>query len=150
MDDLARDPNGRFAVGNAGGPGRPRGAVGAAAAALDRAAAEAQVELMRVVLDQARAGNLEATRMLWSRIWPARRGRPLAVEVPPIVEETDVAPAHAAVTDAVLSGEITADEAKPVLEVIKARKAAIRSEDFRRELEEIQARLAAEADGEAA
>ena len=90
MDDLARDPNGRFAVGNSGGPGRPRGAVGAAAAALDRAAVDAQAELMRVVLDQARAGNLEATRMLWSRIWPVRRGRPVAFEVPPISTGNDV------------------------------------------------------------
>ncbi|MBV8393618.1 MAG: hypothetical protein JOY81_10595 [Alphaproteobacteria bacterium] len=149
MDDLARDSHGRFAVGNAGGPGRPRGAVGAAAAALDRAAAEAQVELMRVVLDQARAGNLEATRMLWSRIWPARRGRPLAVQVPAVLEETDVAPAQAAVAAAVLNGEITADEAKPVLEVIKAQKAAICSENVRRDFEEIEARLASETEGEA-
>ena len=42
---------GRFVAGNAGGPGRPKGAVSAAAAALDQAAVEAHLELMGVVLD---------------------------------------------------------------------------------------------------
>jgi len=58
MSDPSHLSNGRFAPGNPGGPGRPRSAVSAAALALDQAAVDAQAELMRVVLEQARAGNL--------------------------------------------------------------------------------------------
>jgi hypothetical protein len=141
MSDLTRQSNGRFAPGNLGGPGRPRGAVSAAAAALDQAAVDSHAELMQVVLDQARAGNLEATKMLWSRIWPVRRGRPVAVDVPPMTTESDAAPALASVTEAVLSGEITAQEAAPVLKLIKARKHEIWSEDFDRRWDETKARL---------
>jgi len=143
-----RAAHGRFAPGNPGGPGRPRGAVSAAAAALDRIAIEAQEELVNVVLDKARAGDLKAIEMLWSRVWPLRRGRPLAFGAPPIVEAADVAPAQASVTEAVLSGEITAAEAAPVLDVIKSQKEAIGSEAFRREWQEIERRLAAARAGE--
>jgi hypothetical protein len=113
-----RAANGRFGLGNAGGPGRPKGAVSAAAAALDQAAVETHQELMRVVLDQARSGNLEATRMLWARIWPVRRGRPTAFDVPPIGHVKDVSPAIAAVNEAMFSGEITGQEAQPILKAI--------------------------------
>jgi hypothetical protein len=117
-----RLPDGRFAPGNPGGPGRPRGAVSAAAAALDRAAVEVHRELMQVVLEQARAGNLEATKMLWARIWPVRRGRPVAVDVPSIARAEDVSPAKRAVAEAVLSGDITATEAQPILRLIDSQR----------------------------
>jgi hypothetical protein len=127
-----RTARGRFVPGNSGGPGRPRGAVSAAAAALDQAAVEAHQELMRVVLDQARSGNLEATKMLWARIWPVRRGRPMAFEAPPIGNIDDVLPAKAAVTEAVLTGQITGHEARPILKAIDSQRDQI-SDDQHRE-----------------
>ena len=150
MSNPRRDGNGRFARGNPGGPGRPRSAVSAAASALDQAAADAHQELMRIVLEQARAGNLEATKMLWSRIWPVRRGRPIAVDLPPIAAKSDVLPAQSCVTEAMLSGELTADEAAALRGTIAAQEGAIRAEDFRRNWEELKAKLAAqeEADGD--
>jgi hypothetical protein len=119
MSDSDRQANGRFAAGNPGGPGRPRSGVAATAAALDKAAAEVQLELLRVVLDQARAGNLQATRLLWARIWPARRDRPVAFDVPAIRLGSDLLEIDTAVNDAVLSGEITGDEAAVAREAIR-------------------------------
>jgi hypothetical protein len=123
---------GRFVPGNPGGPGRPKGAVSAAAAALDQAAVEAHLELMGVVLEQARSGNLEATKMLWARIWPVRRGRPIAFEAPPIGHIDDVLPAKAAVTEAVLTGQVTGHEAQPILKAIDAQRDQI-SDDAHRQ-----------------
>jgi hypothetical protein len=114
--------DGRFAPGNPGGPGRPRGVVSAAADALDRAAAEVHRELLQVVLEQARAGNLDATKMLWARTWPVRRGRPVTVDVPSIAHADDVSPAKRAIAEAVLSGDITASEAQPILRVIDSQR----------------------------
>lgn len=115
-----RSAGGRFVRGNPGGPGRPRNVVSAAAESLDQAVAEAQRELLEIVLEQARAGNLEATKMLWARTWPVRRGRPVALDVPAIDTANDGLPAKAAITDAVLAGDITAAEARPILKVIDA------------------------------
>jgi hypothetical protein len=49
-----RSGDGRFANGNPGGPGRPRGAVRGGASALDRLAAEASTALIKLVLELAR------------------------------------------------------------------------------------------------
>jgi hypothetical protein len=118
----SRTATGRFAAGNPGGPGRPRGAVSAAAAALDQAAVEAQQELLGVVLEKARAGDLKAIEMIWARIWPLRRGRPLAFDLPPVGVLNDVVKTKSAVTEAVLAGEITAQEARPILKVIDSQR----------------------------
>jgi hypothetical protein len=133
--------NGQFAKGNPGGPGRPRSAVSAAAAALDQAAVDAHQELMQVVLDQARAGNLKATEMLWARIWPLRRGRPMAFDMLPVAEKSDVLPAKTTVAEAVLSGEITTHEATPLLELIDAQFKAVQDESFDRRWKAIKAEL---------
>jgi len=142
MSDPDRLPNGQFAPGNPGGPGRPRGAVAQAAAALDKAAIEAHVDLMRVVLDQARDGNLEATKMLWARVWPARRERPVAFDLPKIEKDGDLLPAHTAVNDAVLDGELTRGEAAALREVIGEQRKAADNERFRLKCEDIKRRYA--------
>src|SRR4051812_24293509 len=72
-----REPNGHFAKGNPGGPGRPRKPVCVLARELDRAGAEVALELMRNTIEQARAGNLAAIAMVLKRIWPVRRNRPI-------------------------------------------------------------------------
>jgi len=123
-----RTSKGRFGPGNPGGPGRPRSAVSAAAAALDQAAIEAQRELMNVVLDKARAGDLKAIEMLWARVWPLRRGRPVAFDAPAIGCANDVQATKAAVTEAVLAGEITGHEAQPILSVIDCHRDQIRDD----------------------
>ncbi len=127
-----RPSRGRFTSGNPGGPGRPRGAVSAAEAALDQAAVEAQQELMSVVLDKARAGDLKAIEMLWARVWPLRRGRPVAFDAPQISEANDVQATKAAITEAVLAGEISAHEARPVLKVVDALRDQISDDAHRR------------------
>jgi hypothetical protein len=68
-----RTGDGRFAKGNPGGPGRPRGAVRGAASALDRIAAEASAELIKVVLELACAGDREALKLVQARLRPPRR-----------------------------------------------------------------------------
>ncbi len=123
-----RGTTGRFVPGTPGGPGRPRGAVSAAAAALDQAAIEAQQELLAVVLDKARAGDLKAIEMLWARVWPLRRGRPVALDAPSIGCANDVQATKAAVTEAVLAGEITGHEARPILSVIDVQRDQIRDD----------------------
>ena len=123
-----RASKGRFAPGNPGGPGRPKSAVSAAAAALDQVAAEAQRELMNVVLDKARAGDLKAIEMLWARVWPLRRGRPVALDAPAIGCANDVQATKAAVTEAVLAGEITGHEAQPILSAIDCHRDQIRDD----------------------
>jgi hypothetical protein len=49
---------------------------------LDRLGIEAAQELLRLILDRARQGNLKAADMVLQRVWPVRRNRPVDMEVP--------------------------------------------------------------------
>ena len=122
MSDDFRQADGRFARGNPGGPGRPRACE--RAAALDLLAAEAGADLIEVALSEAKKGNLRAVEMLLDRIWPVRRGRPVEVDAPPIRTIPDLVPAGAAVTGAVLSGELTPEEGSAAARVLVAHRAA--------------------------
>src|SRR6476469_4886413 len=77
-----RHADGRFAKGHPGGPGRPRNPVSTAAQDLDRLGVEVAQELMGLIVEKARQGNLKAAEMVLQRVWPLRRNRPIELEIP--------------------------------------------------------------------
>ena len=141
MSDDFRLADGRFARGNPGGPGRPRACE--RAAALDLLAAEAGADLIEVALSEAKKGNLRAVEMLLDRIWPVRRGRPVEVDVPPIRTIPDLVPAGAAVTGAVLSGELTPEEGSAAARVLVAHQKMIETVDLEQRLDKLQTEVEA-------
>ena len=108
-----REPNGRFAKGNPGGPGRPRKPVSVVARELDLVGAEVALELMRNIVEQARAGNLAATAMVLKRIWPVRRNRPIELDPLPGDGLRNLHADHAALAAAMMNGDITPQEGEP-------------------------------------
>jgi hypothetical protein len=134
-DDF-RQADGRFAQGNPGGPGRPRARE--RAAALDALAAEAGAELIEVALSEAKKGNLRAVELLLDRIWPVRRGRPVEVDAPPIRTIPDLVPAGAAVTSAVLSGDLTPQEGAAAARVLVAHNQMISTALLEPRLQELE------------
>ena len=136
MSDDFRQADGRFTRGNPGGPGRPRACE--RAAALDLLAAEAGADLIEVALSEAKKGNLRAVEMLLDRIWPVRRGRPVEVDAPPIRTIPDLVPAGAAVTGAVLSGELTPEEGSAAARVLVAHQKMIETVDLEQRLDKLQ------------
>jgi hypothetical protein len=133
-----RAPDGRFAKGNPGGPGRPRARE--RIAALDQLVAESGAELIDAALKEARAGNVKAIEMLLSRIWPARRGRPVEIEAPEIRDTPDLLPASAAVTNAVLNGEVTPREGQAVIRVLDRHGSLIELVDLERRMSALEKR----------
>jgi hypothetical protein len=115
-----RYANGRFAIGHPGGPGRPRNPVNTTAQELDRIGIEAAQELLRLILDRARQGNLKAADMVLQRIWPVRRNRPVNMEVPFGSMLPNVLPEHAALAEAMMNGEITPQDAQAATRVLQA------------------------------
>lgn len=69
MIDSGRDKRGRFTEGNPGGPGNPNARQAAALRSTIREAVtpEDMAEVMRVLLDKAKAGELAAIRELLDR-----------------------------------------------------------------------------------
>src|SRR5581483_10563996 len=132
-----RRPDGRFARGNPGGPGRPRARE--RIAALDQRVAEAGEDLIDAALKVAKDGNVRALEMLLDRIWPAQRGRPVAIEAPEIRAVSDVVPATAAVTNAVLTGDVTPREGAAAARAIETHGRMIELVDLERRMTALEA-----------
>src|SRR5450432_3356203 len=109
-DSIERDSSGQFIKGNRGGPGRPRSAVSRGAVALDEMGADAGKQIVQVMLDKALAGDTRAADLLLLRIWPARRGRPVEIDAPPLKTAPDYVPAATGLVNAVMRGEMTPHE----------------------------------------
>ena len=137
-----RTVDGRFAAGNPGGPGRPRGPV-RRASELDRLAAEALPDVMEMLLQKARNGEQWAIEQVIRRAWPLRKGRALEIEVPPIEDREDVRPAQTAVTEAMLAGKITPQEGADAVAVIAAQERCINEDDRQRRLDAINRKYGA-------
>src|SRR4051812_17278078 len=129
----ARDERGRFGPGN---PGRPRGSRHEALRALDAIGTEGAAEVLRAVVEAAKGGDLRAADILLRRLWPERKGRPVAVELPPLDGARGVAAALGAVAEAVAGGDLSPEEGQAVAAVLETQRRAI-------ETAELEARIAA-------
>lgn len=133
----AEKPRGRpFQPGNPGGPGRPEGSRNKATLALDGIADGEAEAVLRKTIAAAKDGDLRACELILSRVWPARKGRPVSLALPDATNAAGVSLALARVIEAVGAGEITTDEAQGIAAVLETRRRAI-------ELIEIETRLAA-------
>jgi hypothetical protein len=125
-----------FEKGHPGGPGRSAGSRNRASLVLDAMADEAASEILNKVVEAAKGGDLRAAELLLNRIWPARKGRPVVVDLPGIKTAADVAAALGSVAQAMAAGEITPDEAQAFSAVLESKRRAI-------ETVELEARIVA-------
>ena len=123
-------------AGNPGGPGRPSGSRNKATLALDAVADESAKAILEKMVEAAKGGDMRAAELVLSRVWPVRKGRPVALSIPPIATAGDVVTALGAVADAVAGGEITPDEGAAVASVLEVKRRSI-------ETVELEARLSA-------
>ena len=116
--------------------GKPRGARNRVLMALDRIGEDAAEEVLRAAVERAKSGDARAVEMILSRIWPARRGRPIELPLPPIINSTDLVGALAAVAGAVSGGIISPEEGQAVGALLETQRRAI-------ETVELEARIVA-------
>ena len=67
---------------------------------------------------RAENGDLGAAEIILRRCWPARRSRPISIDLPSVTDATAARTALARVTKACSAGEITPDEALALSELI--------------------------------
>src|SRR6185312_10781625 len=103
---------GQFVPGQSGNPdGRKAGSRNRATVLLDKIGDEAAEEVLRGVIAKATEGDLKAAEMILARAGPQRKGRPVALGLPPIESAMDVLKALSAVVAAMGDGAITPEEA---------------------------------------
>jgi hypothetical protein len=107
------------------GPGRPAGSRNAATIALDKIAEDAGEDILNKMVEAAKDGDLRAAELVLQRIWPIRKGRPIALELPKIDTAADLVAGLGRVADAVAAGDITPDEGQAVSAVLETKRRAI-------------------------
>jgi hypothetical protein len=126
-ENSPRKQRGRpFPKGVSGNPqGKPRGSRNRVLVALDAIGEEHAPDILRAVVDAARGGDVRAAESILSRVWPHRKGRPVALDLPSIVNATDLVTALASVAGAVSGGKISPEEGQAVAALLEVQRRAI-------------------------
>ena len=130
----------RFAPGNPGGPGRPQGSRNNATLALDQLADGEADEILATVVAKARDGDLKAAELVLARVWPARKGRRVSLELPTVETAHDIANAISAVLEAIKNGEITPDEAAVIASVLETKRKALETFELEQRIQKLESR----------
>jgi hypothetical protein len=127
-----------FEPGGPGGPGRPQGSRNKATLALDKIADDAGEDILNKMIEAAKSGDMRAADLVLSRIWPARKSRPIALTLPAMQSASDEVAAVGAVADAVGAGEITPNEGQAVASILEAKRRAIETVDLEARLSALE------------
>lgn len=146
MSDDADNPKGhRFKPGQSGNPaGKPRGTRNKVLAALD-AIGEKNAELVLQAAINAAVGtektpaDMQAATLILSRVWPPRRGRPVALPLPPVLTAADTVAALGALVGAVAAGTLSPEEGQAVAAMLEVQRRAIETADLERRVAELEA-----------
>jgi len=143
-NDTERDARGRFAPGNAGGPGGSRKRAKEFQRAAEEAVTTEHIQaLVRRALRQALKGDLHAMRFVTERVI----GRPLAtptdpepsaITLPTLRSADDCNRALDVLCNGITSGTIEDDKAKLLLGVINARLKAIEQTELEQRLTQLE------------
>jgi hypothetical protein len=128
-----------FQPGQSGNPkGKPRGTRNATLIALDAIGSEGAQEILQKAVELAKAGDARSMEIILQRIWPVRKGRPVALDLPAVTTAQNVQDALAAVIEAMGEGEITPDEAAAVSSIIETQRRTIETLTLEQRIEALE------------
>ena len=130
-DNTGREQGGRFVPGSSGNlAGKPPGTRHRATRMAEKLMADDAEAVVKAVVTAAKAGDMTAARLVLDRIAPPCRGRPVRLDLPPIVCAADLLRASAAVVDAMSRGVISAEEAQAAAVVLEHHRKAVETFDL--------------------
>ncbi len=132
-----------FKQGQSGNPaGRRKGARHRALVAFDAIGQAAATEIMARVVAEAKGGDMRAAELLLRRLWPERKGRPVAFNLPDMQAATDLPAAVGAVTAAVARGDLTPEEGQAIGALLDAHRRAIETAGIEARVQALEERIA--------
>ena len=121
------------------GKGRPKGSRNPFYAALDDIADKSSKDVLRRTIADARNGSPKAQELLLTRLWPQRAGgRPIFMELPPIVTLADVGKALDEITAATVDGRLTAEEGERLTKLVETKMKFLEVVDLQARLEALE------------
>jgi hypothetical protein len=135
-----RGARGRFARGNKANPhGRPKGSRNRATQLIEQLMEGEAEGLARVLIKKAKAGDGTALGLVFARLAPPRRDRPIQLVLPCL---DNLVAGHDAVIGAVAAGQLSPQEGRAMSEHLDQRQRAVEHMDFAGRLSALEARLA--------
>ena len=123
-----------------GNPGRPVGAKNKTTRLLEQLMADEAPNLIRKV-DRAKGGNAKCLALCVDRLLPRRNGRPVDFTLPAVTDTHDVVTAMAAITTALNNGDVTAEEAGQLVNVLNAYVNVLEKYDLACRLEALESEM---------
>ena len=94
--------------------------------------------IRRKQVEKAKEGDQRAAAFVLGRSWPARRGRPISINLPPIEKPADIVTALGAVADAVAAGDLSPEEGEALASILDAKRKAIDTVDVLARIEALE------------
>jgi hypothetical protein len=94
--------------------------------------------IVRAVIDSAKAGDIQAAKVILDRIMPIRKGAVVQLDLPEVTTSKGVAAALAAIVHAMASGNVTPDEAMTISSVLEIRRRAIETQEIDERLKKLE------------
>jgi Family of unknown function (DUF5681) len=130
----------QFQPGRSGNPkGRPKGCRHRATVAAEALLNGEAEGLTRKAIELALAGDATALRLCLERILPARKDRPVRLQIPEIEGVQDLGKATAALLEAVATGELTPAEAGEVAKLVEVHRRTVETVDLEERLRRLEA-----------
>jgi hypothetical protein len=138
----APKPRGRpFEPGHSGNPsGRPKGSRNKATVLAEELLNGEMEELIRKLIEKARAGDVAALRLCLDRLLPPRHDRLVTFALPKIESAKDAGVASSAILAACAEGEVSLREARELLDIVGAHVRIVEATDFETRLVALEAK----------
>jgi hypothetical protein len=115
----SNDKNGKFKKGTSGNPaGRPLGSRNQAMLECEHLLQAAAPDLIRVLIEKAKKGDMQAMRLCLDRIYPVKKEQPIHLALPPLKSATDLPNHCRQITNAVMTGEITPGQGESLTNIL--------------------------------
>ena len=128
--------------GQSGNPkGRPKGSRNTATL-LAIAALEGELsDVVRVVIEAAKGGDMAAARLVVDKLIPATRERPISIDLPCAVTVEECAVAQAKVLSAVAAGNLLPSEGEALASLVEQQRRSLETSDLAKRLSEVEEQL---------
>jgi Zincin-like metallopeptidase/Family of unknown function (DUF5681) len=139
-DNAAPRHSGQWKKGQSGNPaGMPKGTRHRATMLAEKLMEDDAENIVRAVVNAAKAGDPTAMRLCVERLVPLRKGRPVVFDLPPVKTAAHIAGAVGELARAMAAGELTVEEASAASSVIEMQRRAIETSDFEVRLRALEA-----------
>ena len=133
----------KFSKGQSGNPsGKPKGCRNATTILFDELLKDNAKELIEKTIEMAKDGDGPALRLCIERLAPARKDRPVWLDLPEMNEARDAVTASAAIVAAVAAGDLTPSEAAELSKVIDSYARTLQAAEFEERLLKLEKAIA--------